>query len=266
MRLRKVNSVINELEERVRCFPNLRKVYFETETIGINMDFDLELCKALKEFNEMIRQKLSFGVNLRIVPKVNYETLYKALKEANFRNICIGIESGSKRIRENILKRYYSNKDIIENIGLAKKYGLNVSTYNMVGIPDETLEDFQKTIICNRICQPDSMQISIFYPYPGTNLEKNCRERGLLTGEFEEKMERCRAVFDLPGFSKKQIQKQFQWFHFNVYRGYKPFYVLLAFVIRSKLRVNSYTNRLYRRVTSSVLSRRIKLIFPIFQR
>jgi len=92
---------------------------------------------------------LSFGVNLRIVPKIDFEPLFQSFKKANFRFINIGIESGSERIRAKILKRFYSNDDIIKNVKLAKKYGLKVSTYNMIGFPEEDLVEFQKTIEIN---------------------------------------------------------------------------------------------------------------------
>lgn len=67
----------------------------------------------------------------------------------------IGLESGSERIRREILKRNYSNKDIIDAVSLARKYGLKVFFYNLMGIPGETLNDFKETIGINRICLPD---------------------------------------------------------------------------------------------------------------
>ena len=44
------------------------------------------------------------------------------------------------------------------------------------------------------------------------------KEQGLLPEKMEFKEERQHAVLDLPGFPKKQIQKQFDSFHYNVYK------------------------------------------------
>lgn len=261
VRFRSVDNVMRELRELYDAFPKTREIYFEVETIGINLDFAIELCSKLEKYNEEIDNKLSYGVNLRIVPKVRFEPLFQAMARANFRFINIGIESGSDRVRTLILKRFYSNKDIIDSINLAKKYGLKVSTYNLIGIPDETYEDFEKTINCNRMCVPDWVQLSIFFPYPGTELYKVCRDKGLLRNKIDERMERRRAILNMEDFSKKKIQKEFEWFYYRVYRGFKPTYLILARVLFSKLNSNPLLNRLYRIITRFSMIKRMELYF-----
>ena len=39
-----------------------------------------------------------------------------------------------------------------------------------------TEKDFLETIRINKICQPDHYYLSIFYPYPGTDLHKICNK------------------------------------------------------------------------------------------
>ncbi len=261
VRFRSVDNVMREIKELISAFPKTREIYFEVETIGINIDFAIELCSKLVKYNVEIDHKLSYGVNLRIVPKIGFEPLFQALNRANFRFINIGIESGSERVRTRILKRFYSNKDIIDSINLAKKYGLKVSTYNLIGIPEETYEDFEKTINCNRICLPDWIQLSIFFPYPGTELYNVCREKGLLRSNIDERMERRRAILNMEDFSKKHIQKEFEWFYYKVYRGFKPLYLILARVLFSKLNSNPLFNRLYRIITSFSMFKQIESYF-----
>jgi len=53
------------------------------------------------------------------------------------------------------------------------------------------------------------------------------------------KRERRIAVLDLPGFSKKQIQKQYDWFFYNIYKGHKPFFNLFKETIYRKLSSNN---------------------------
>ena len=43
----------------------------------------------------------------------------------------------------------------------------------------------------------------------------------LLKEKIDIKMERRQATFNLPGFNKKQIQRSYIWFNYNVYKGYK---------------------------------------------
>ncbi len=261
VRFRSVNNIMKELKEIINKYPKIKEIYFEVETIGININFAVDLCLELEKYNEEIGYIISYGINLRIVPKIDFETLFKALNRANFRFINIGIESGSEMIRTHILNRIYSNKDVINCVKLARRYNLKVSTYNMIGIPEETYADFEKTIKCNRICLPDWMQLSIFFPYPGTELYKICCEKGLLKSKMDERMERWRAILNLENFTKKQIQKEFEWFNFKVYRGYKPFYLIIARVLFSKLNSNPLFNRIYRIITRFSILKRIELLF-----
>lgn len=234
VRFRSFDDVLEEIKEILSKFPKTKELYFEIETIGANLKFAIDFCSKLEKFNQQLQKPLLFGVNLRIVPNINFEPLLRALKNSNFIFVNIGLESGSERIRKKILKRYYSNDDIIKFVRMAKKIGLKVFTYNMVGIPGETLTDFKKTIECNRKCLPNRVNLSIFFPYPGTVLYDICKEKGLLNHKIYENIERNKAIFNLEGFSKKQIQKEYEWFNYNIYKGFKPFYKTLGSVLSKK--------------------------------
>ncbi|MFX0094637.1 MAG: B12-binding domain-containing radical SAM protein, partial [Candidatus Hodarchaeota archaeon] len=163
VRLRSVENILLEVQDVVTRFPETELIHFEIETLGINREFDLKLCSELEKFSNQRLKPLNFSVNLRITPNQDYEPLIYALKKANFNLIMIGVESGSERIRKSILKRYYSNTDIIKAIRLAKKHGLAVRTYNMIGFPGETVADFKQTIQVNRACLPDQIPLYIFF-------------------------------------------------------------------------------------------------------
>ncbi len=120
----------------------------------INKKWAIKLCNEIEKYNNSLDAPLSFGLNIRITPNANFDTLFEACKRANILNLNIGLESGSERVRKEILKRNYSNDDVIKTINLAKKYGLSYNFYVMIGIPGETIEDFKETIKICRICQP----------------------------------------------------------------------------------------------------------------
>jgi len=246
VRVRSPDNILAEINEIADKFPKQKEIYLEIETFYIKKDWTIELCSKLENLNTKIKPPLSFGVNLRITPNTNFEGLFTALKKSNFRFINIGVESGSKRIRSEILKRYYSNDDIIKTVSVARKYGLKVCFYNLIGIPGETIDDFKETVKINRICQPDWTYNYIFFPYPGTDLYSICKEQKLLENPLDTKMERIIATLNLPGFSKKQIQKSFIWFNYNVYKGYKPLYKLLIGTIFQKVLLTYHLNKVYR--------------------
>jgi hypothetical protein len=215
------------------------------------MEWALDLCKKLERLNNSMARRLSFGTNLRIVPGAGLEQLFKAFGDSNFKYIRIGVESGSERVRRDVLNRNYSNADIVKAVQLARRYGMEVSLYNLLGVPGETKEDFDKTIELNRRCVPDKVFAHIFFPYPGTALYERCLKDGLFKDLPDTALERCKATLDLPGFSKRQIQDGFIWFDYNVYNGKKPIHKILAKVFVSKCRSDERLHRIYRILTAS---------------
>lgn len=258
VRLRSTDNIIEEIKEIITTHPTKGEFYLEVETLGINKKWDLGLCSKLEQLNKNLSRPLNFGVNLRVTPNAELNSLFASFKRSNLKFVNIGLESGSERVRREILRRNYSNEDIINAVTLARKYGLKVNFFNLIGIPGETLTDFRKTISINRICQPDTQMLSIFYPYPGTDLYSLCKEKGFLREPISTDMERSKAILDLPGFTKKQIQKNYIWFNYYVYKGYKPTYKILASVIVHKIHSNHRLNKIYRWLTSITIFKMLK--------
>ncbi|TBR14789.1 B12-binding domain-containing radical SAM protein [bacterium] len=259
VRYRSAENIITELEEITHANQDIKEVYFEVETITINMKWALDLCAKLAKFNSQRKSPLSFGVNLRVTPNANFEPLFGAMQKSNFRFVNIGLESGSERVRRDILKRHYSNKDIINSAKLARQYGLQVHFLNMIGFPGETEDDFKQTIECNRICQPDLWAShSIFFPYPGTEIYESCRSKGLLSNNIDVEMERSKAVLDLKEFPRNRIQHYFAWFDYYVYRGHRPLAKLLIRVFIAKLQSSYRLMRIYRKVTGFGFIKKVK--------
>lgn len=236
VRLRSNEDILSEITQLSAKFSWLSEVHLEVETIGVNINFALELSARLEEYNKTRSKPLIFGLNLRVAPGVDYGNLFKAFKKANFNYIKVGLESGSRRIREEVLNRYYSNEDIIKVAEIAKSCGIGIYVFVMVGIPGETVFECRETVACLRRCQPlEGIFLSIFFPYEGTKLYDICQQKGLLKNRIDTSRERRIAVLDLPGFSKRQIQKEFDWFFYNVYRGHKSIVLLLAGVLRQRI-------------------------------
>lgn len=253
VRMRSPQSIIEETASLHEMDPARRRIYLETESIALNKAWLLELCRQLRAFNETIAGRLSYGCNFRISPQSADERLFAAMKEANFYKINIGIESGSERVRREVLNRCYSNKDVTDVVALARKYGLKVYTFNMIGLPGESLEDHLETVELNRQCQPDGHFTGIFFPYPGTELHRRCVELGLIRSPVSTLSERWRAVMDLPGFSKRQIEHAYTWFTYRVYRNHRPTWKLLIVTAMVKIRSHPVANYVFRRVVQAPL-------------
>lgn len=67
------------------------------------------------------------------------------LKESRCKELFIGIESGSNKIRKKI-KKMGTIKDILEVSSKILEVGINLKGYFIYGFPEETEEDFKKTL------------------------------------------------------------------------------------------------------------------------
>jgi len=259
VRFRSPENIIAEIKDITVRFPiKKREIYLEVESFGVNKEWAIDLCSKLEHFNKTLIQPFSFGANLRLTLNADLKRFFAALKKANFRFINIGLESGSERVRREILRRNYSNKDVINAVTMARKHGLKVAFFNMVGLPGETIADFKETVEINRMCLPDWHLTSIFFPYPGTDAYSLCEKQGLLRESSGPEMERMKATLDLPGFSKKQIQKSYIWFDYYVYKGRKPMYKILGRVVRAYLTSKPYLAILWKRLLRLVLFRNLR--------
>ncbi len=251
VRFRSAENIIAELEEVTERIPASPDIYMEVETFGVNTRWAMELCEHLEAFNARREQPISFGTNLRVTRNNHQGELFQALGKANFKFINIGLESGSERLRSEVLKRDYSNEDVIGAVRLARENGLQIGIYNLIGIPGETPADFRETIRVNRACQPDWFLLSVFFPYPGTDLHRLASEQGLLDGPLDMQLERRRPVLDLPGFSKRQVQRRHNWFAFSVYRGHRPMHEILFVVSRARIFQSNFLLRIFRKLSKS---------------
>lgn len=244
LRWRHPENIIAEIRKILKDFPTVRHIFLESEHIASNQDWCIKLCSCLSQLNAKLKHPLTFASNLRIQPGFDPENVFSALKKCNFAHVNIGLESGSERIRKEILKRDYANRDLIKAVEIARKYGLGVNFFNLIGIPTETIADFKATVGINRICLPDQQITCIFFPYPGTDLYDLCQKLGLLKRPLDPTHERIRAVLDLPDFPLKKIQESLILFNDYVYRGLEP-EDKLSFRLKLKLKLMNFFLKYY---------------------
>lgn len=239
VRLRQPAGIVRELRVLTERYRETTEVYLQSETIAVNSKWLAELAEQISVFNAELDQSISFACNFRVARQFLKEEVFAALERANVRTIEIGLESGSERVRCDVLRRNYSNEDFFQAVALSRRHGMRVNVYNMIGLPGETVADYWETVDVNRRVCPDRSLTSIFFPYPGTDLFETCQAEGLLSESGDLTAERWRATLDHPGFSRRQIQRAFDWFEYRVYRGHRP----LQFRLRKMLRNKAFANR-----------------------
>jgi len=212
VRFRSVDSCMKEIEEVLHKY-TAKAIYVNDDLFTLNKAFVAEFCQEYKK-----RFDLPFDINTRV--GFLTKEICKQLREANCRRVNIGIESGNPRIRQEVLNRKMTNEQIINAFKMIKNAGLKTKSFNMIGFPEETPEDFQDTIDLNKKIQPDSVILNIFDPYPGTPLGERCKKEGLIDYErMESKLiPKTDTVLNLSRFSRKEIKRFYKIFAYEVYK------------------------------------------------
>ncbi len=178
LRVRSVEKVIEELRA-LKAAGGIKTVYFCDDVFGINK-------KWLYEFLEVYKREI--GLDFLCLARADIicanPGYAEKLKEAGCKSLFFGIESGSERLRNTVLNKNLKDRDIYCAAELLHKAGLPFRTYNILGLPDETLEDAFNTIKMNIRIKADYPWCSIFSPYPRTALTAYAQERGLLERDF----------------------------------------------------------------------------------
>jgi anaerobic magnesium-protoporphyrin IX monomethyl ester cyclase len=178
-RLRSVENVVDEMESIVENFPQAKAIFFEDDTLTGNKQRCIQLSEAI------IRRglKISWTANARV--GISLETM-KKMKASGCRTLCVGFESGSQAILDN-MKKGIKQEDMFAWMQAAKRAGLLIHGCFMVGLPGESKETLKETLNLAIRLNPDTVQ---FYPvmvYPGTAAYNWYKERKLLaTTDFSK--------------------------------------------------------------------------------
>jgi anaerobic magnesium-protoporphyrin IX monomethyl ester cyclase len=210
-RKKDVSALVDELQNQKESY-NLNFFQFVDDIWPMH---DPEL---IQDFCEKYRKyvDIPFGVTLQC--KLIKEEAFSLAVDAGLRNICVGLESGSPRIRKEVLKRNYKDEDVVRAFSFAHKYKIRSSSFNIIGLPHETRDDIFQTIELNRRAKPNSATVTFFHPYRGAPLRELCVTEGLIeeTDSKHEDMYRSESQLNLPQITKKELSGLMQTFQLYV--------------------------------------------------
>jgi anaerobic magnesium-protoporphyrin IX monomethyl ester cyclase len=177
VRKRGVDSLIMEIKETAQKF-KLQLIRFPDDTFTVNRRW---LLKFLQKYKEEINLPYT---GLARANELDEDTV-RMLKTSGCLNIFIGVESGNENIRNIVLNKNLTNTQIINAARLLRKYNVKFGTYNMFGLPDETLPLAYETIAFNWMLNPDYTINNIFQPYPKTEISYYAAAHGLLNPDAD---------------------------------------------------------------------------------
>lgn len=161
-RRRPANLVVAEMAMLQKQY-NPDSIWFVDDVFTVSHKW----IKSFAQETEKQKVKIPFECITR-AERLNTEIL-QLLKKAGCFRIWIGAESGSQKIIDKMDRRVDINR-VKEAIIEANTMGIETGTFIMLGYPDETLEDINKTINYLKDANPSHYTITIAYPIKGTAL------------------------------------------------------------------------------------------------
>ncbi len=172
-RTRSVGHVTEEMALAQRLFPQVKEFFFDDDTFTDDLPRAEAIARALGKLG------LTWSVNAKA--NVPYETL-KVLKDNGLRLLLVGYESGNQSILNNIKKGL--RLDIARRFTRdCKALGIAIHGTFILGLPGETRETIQETIRFTCEIDPDTIQVSLAAPYPGTALYDEAQRNGWIERE-----------------------------------------------------------------------------------
>ena len=204
-RRRSPENVLREIS-RVQSEGELNYIIFLDDTFTINHAWVKTFCKMYAE-----QSAVPFSLHARS-ETVN-ASLLEHLAAAGCKHIVYGVESGSERVRRDILQRNISNQRLCESFRQTQAAGILATANYMLGIPGETAADIEATLSLHDELKPDDFGYFVFYPYPGTSLFKLCVDRGYMPERlYDFPAHHHGSVLKLPDLTAGEIEHYYNRF------------------------------------------------------
>ncbi len=170
--------MVGEIEELIRR-ERVEFISFEDDNFLFRRERVERFCDLLRLKNI----KIQWGCAAR-AENIDFDITRK-MKAAGCRYIYLGVESGSRRIRE-LLGRRQDLDLIARAVGAIKGAGVFAYGAFMMGIPTETRGEMKHTRRAVLKLGLDGVFIFQYTPYPGTHLRELARREGEVSSSWED--------------------------------------------------------------------------------
>ena len=205
-----IDDIIAEIDYLFRHYRRIKMFIFDDDLFTYYRDYVKAFCSAYRKVSE-----LPFVVNAHVgffdAERAGY------LAAANCKIIKFGVESGSPRIRKQIMNRHMSNAAIIDAIQTAKEAGLHTSVFLMIALPGETEDDITATIKLMAESLPGRFRWSFFFPFPGTRAYELSHKANMIDHAKMAQMDNftdasCLDFGDPQNLFLKKVGRALPWF------------------------------------------------------
>jgi radical SAM superfamily enzyme YgiQ (UPF0313 family) len=202
---RSAENVVGEIEQIVRDF-GVKQIDF----LDDNMAFDRERMERICDL--LIKKKMNVewctpnGVRADCLD----EALLMKMKKAGCKRILVAPESGVQRVVDDVINKRQDLKKVESVVLTARKVGIEVGCFFILGMPGETKEDMKATIAFAhklRTLGADRFYFSYATPLYGTELYEKAKRCGFLkAGLSDEDLAAVEPLIETPEFTAQDLQ------------------------------------------------------------
>lgn len=152
--------------------------YFSDDTFTIKKDRVIDICRKIIERN----LKISWAA----ISRVNYvsEDMLYWMRKAGCTQISYGVESGSEKIRNAVLKKNIKADQIRNAFVLTTRNGIMARAYFIYGSPGENWDTIQETMDLIHEIKPLGIIFYILDIFPGTELYADFKKKFKVTDDI----------------------------------------------------------------------------------
>ncbi len=160
----------------------IRQVVDRYPTTNVHFSDDLFTVYPawLEAFGELYREQVGVPFTCNSSVELVTPRTTRALAGAGCRGVAIGVETGNEELRSRILAKTVTNDDVRRAAELIHRAGLELTTFNMIASPGETVDDVFSTIELNREIRSHHVRCNIAIPLPHTEFELTSMRAGTL--------------------------------------------------------------------------------------
>ncbi len=198
IRKRSPESIVKELESLIEQY-GINAFMFEDSTFIIDAVWVRKICEL------MIKKELGLRWCCNVRADLLTGDLLDIMIAAGLSKINIGVESASQRVLDDIYEKGITVDGVRRALRMAKKKGIFVQGYFMLGAPGETLEEMKQTIRFASQEPFDDALFDITTPFPHTELWERTKE--FISKDYEDFDCFHRSVYEFEGFNPAKIER-----------------------------------------------------------
>jgi len=231
-RMRSPENVIEEVDMLIKKF-GVKQIDILDDNFTINKK------RAEQILDLLIERKYDLYVNLQSGVRTEGidQNIINKMKKAKIFKIPFGVESGDPLILKRIIKQL-DLKRVLACTKMAKKAGMKVYGFFMIGLPGDTPESMQKTIDYAIKMDPNIANFAITIPFPGTELYQMVKKDGRFLIDMDNGIDAgfyANTVFyELEGMDKEQVLAYYK-------KAIRSFYLRPKKMLELVMGMNSWT-------------------------